>query len=101
MRLERDPIIKDPQIVLPNIGDAVSGELDLQRITIGGLEEPITQDSVNSHSAAHDCIGPFVLFQIHAHILPHEEVWRKLPPAKTPLEVSCKAVVKVRSKAER
>ena len=56
------------------MGDAVSGELDLQRITIGGLEEPITQDSVNSHSAAHDRIGPFVLFQIHAHILPHEEV---------------------------
>ncbi len=83
MRLEWDSIIKNPQVIFPDIRDAVPGELNFQRIAIGRLEESITQDSVNSHCTTHDCIGLFVLFQIHAHILPQEEVWRKLPPAKT------------------
>ena len=101
MRLKWDSIIKNPQVIFPDIRDAVPGELNFQRIAIGRLEESITQDSVNSHCTTHDCIGLFVLFQIHAHILQQEEVWRKLPQAKTPLEVSCKAVVKARSQAER
>ena len=48
MRLKWDSIIKKPQVIFPDIRDAVPGELNFQRIAIGRLEESITQDSVKS-----------------------------------------------------